>query len=138
MKFLKFLGALLYAFVSSYLIWLLFYFLVPWLMSFGWIALIIYWILAGGLIAATLKFVSSMITVPLFVLVGGSRISGFIAALIYAFVGIVTVLLPWNLDIPYRLVTIIIGVSLSLTALSIFSMTIAVILTQSRRYKTYM
>lgn len=117
----RFLGAVAYALVSSFLIYLLFSWLVPWLMGFGWLALIIYCILAFGLIAATLRYVSAMITLPLLMMTAQSRLGSLLAGVVYCVAGVYTVLLPWIQGMPYRLVTVIIGVSLSLTALSIFT-----------------
>lgn len=120
MGFIKFVFAILYTLVSAYLIWLLFYWLVPWLMGFGWLAAIIYWILAFGLIAATFKLLSGLIASPLFGLVGRNKFSGVFAIVIYALFAVSAVLLPWMQPMKYRLITIIIGVSLSLTALSVY------------------
>lgn len=121
MGLVRFLGALIYSLVSSFVIWMLFNWLVPWLMSFGWLALIIYWILAGGLVGATFKYISAMITMPLFMMTAQSRLGAFAAGLVYCVAGAYTVLIPWLLPMNYRLVTVIIGVSLSLTAFSIFA-----------------
>lgn len=120
MGFIKFVFAILYTLVSAYLIWLLFYWLVPWLMGFGWLAAIIYWILSFGLIAATFKLLSGLIASPLFGLVGRNKFSGVFAIVIYALFAVSAVLLPWMQPMKYRLITIIIGVSLSLTALSVY------------------
>lgn len=137
MSIIKFLGAFAYAVLSSCMIYLVFSWLVPWLMGFGWLALIIYWLLAGGLIAATLRYISAMITLPLFMMTAQSRTGALIAGLVYCLAGVYTVLIPWMQNMPYRLVTVIIGVSLSLTAFSIFAGTVSLVWSQTRRNSQY-
>lgn len=132
-KFFQFVGAVFYAVISAYLVWIVFYWVTPWLMGFGWIALILYWIFAFGLIAWTLKFISFLITYPLFMMVGNNKSAGVVASLVYLCVGGWTILLPWMQAGPYTLVRIIIGVSLSLTAFSIFAMTLNLIWRSSAR-----
>ncbi len=137
MGIIKFLGAFAYAVLSSCMIYLVFSWLVPWLMGFGWLALIIYWLLAGGLIAATLRYICAMITLPLFMMTAQSRAGAFLAGLVYCLVGVYTVWIPWIQNMPYRLVTVIIGVSLSLTALSIFGRTVFLVWSQPRGNNQY-
>lgn len=132
MKVLKFIGAVLYSLISAYIIWLVFFLLTPWLMNFGWIAVILYIIIAGGLISTMLKLFAAAVTDPLFYLIDSSNLARIFAIVVFALVGLYTLIIPWTLLGTYSFLSICIGISLTLTAFSIFT---AILMTLYRPLK---
>ncbi|MDR0938513.1 MAG: hypothetical protein LBN29_04010 [Mediterranea sp.] len=120
-KMICFLGAAVYGIVAAYLLWLVFYFLSPWLMSFGWLAVILYVIFALGLIGGLIGWIASLIWAPLLLLLRNSwPISKVIPVIALILFGISAIILPWRMDMGYSLVKIVIAISLSITALITF------------------
>ena len=120
---LGFIGSAIYGIILSYLLWLIFYFLTPWLMGFGWTALILYSLFAGGLITSIVGGLSTLISLPLF-LMSKNKVSKIIPALALAFHGYSAVAMPWHIGTGGRFVTFIIALSISFTAFSIFALII--------------
>lgn len=119
------MGSALYSIIISYVIWLAFHLVTPWLMSFGWIALIIYWIFASGVISGLIGGLSIFIFYPLDAMVRIFKHGRYIPALVLLFFGYSSVVMPWNLNITYSIVKIIMACSLSFTAATIFFSLIA-------------
>lgn len=117
---LNFIGSAIYGIVVSYILWLLFYFLTPWLMSFGWSAVILYWLFAFGLLAGLIGGLSSILLIPLVYLISKCKIAKYLPIAAMLIFGYLTVALPWQLSGEYTFVKIVIAISLSSTALAVF------------------
>ncbi|MFV0587149.1 hypothetical protein [Bacteroides reticulotermitis] len=120
-KTLSFIGSAIYGIIFSYLLWLMFHLLTPWLMSFGWLAAILYCFFALGLIAGILGGLSSLLCFPLYRMVSICDSAKYIPVVFLVLCGLSAVALPWQLDIEYSLVKILIAFSISLTAFAVFS-----------------
>lgn len=118
MSVLKFLGAAIYGIIFSYLIWLLFYFLIPWLMGYAWTAVILFLILGTTITGILISFYSVLLS-PLTLLVNNT-VSKIIPVLAIAFYGYSTVMLPWRLNMEYSGVKIALGALLSIDVLVLF------------------
>ena len=114
--FLCFFGSAVYGLVASYLIWLMFHFFIPWFMSFGWTALIIY----AGLFSIITGGLSSIIAMPIYLMSNGRNYCKWIPIICFVFFGFSACRLPWGLDMEYTSVKYIMGVALSITIVSIY------------------
>ncbi len=116
---LCFFGSAVYGLVASYLIWLMFHFFIPWFMSFGWIALIIYVMFLGSSLIIT-GGLSSIVAMPIYLMSNGRNYCKWIPIICFVFFGFSACRLPWGLDIEYTLVKYIIGGALSITVVLIY------------------
>lgn len=117
---LCFIGSALYGAIIPCLLWLLFYSLVPWLMSFGWTAVILYWIFAFGLIVSLLGGIFGFAYLPLLYMTSKCKAAKIIPILSTLFFGYCSIVLPWKVDIDYSLVKIVIAISLTFTILALY------------------
>ena len=65
MKILKFFGSFLYGAIMYYLLWLLFYWLTPYVMSMSWGWFIAYMFIAGGFVSCFIAQIAYWIAIPL-------------------------------------------------------------------------
>lgn len=120
MKFLKVIGALFYGVIMYYLLWLLFYWIVPIVMSMGWGWFILYILIAGGAISAFVSSISNLLIMPLILLSRDSNVVKYISAVVGLFFGYSAIKLPWSIDGQYDIIHWIWGISLTITILIIF------------------
>lgn len=125
MAILKFLGAALYGIISSYIIWLLFYLLTPWVMSFGWGGVIVS-VLCGSILAGVFLSICTLIFSPMLLMIDNTP-SKIIPSIAMLFHGYSSVMLPWRLDMNYGTPKIILGITVTGVALVLFITAIQVI-----------
>ncbi len=116
---LCFIGAALYGFIESYILWLVFSYFTPWLMSWSWFAIIVYCVVATGLIGGLVTGFSALISIPLFKICKVSKACRYLPMLFLAFYGYKAVALPWQMS-PHGIREIVIAISISLTAVALF------------------
>lgn len=112
---LKCLGTIIYSSIAGYILWLLFYWMTPFIMSFGWFMLILYIVIAGGLISQLISNLGMILLIPMRYLLKDCSIAKVINVLCMISFGFSAVRLPWGLDIEYGLLQYIIAASLSIT-----------------------
>ena len=112
---LKCLGAIVYSSISGYVLWLLLYFITPFVMGFGWFMLILYIFLAGGLISGLISSLGMILLVPTKYLFQDCVTAKMINALCMFGYGFSAARLPWGLDIEYGVLQYILAVSLTVT-----------------------
>lgn len=120
MKLIKFIAAGIYGVFIFFLLRVIFYNLTFWLMGFGWKAVVLYCVVAGGLLSGTLSMFASLLSAPLVLLTSNSiagRIVPVLSCLIFGFLSIAD---PWKLDMSYTKLQIFIALSISFIALTIF------------------
>lgn len=127
MRFLKSVGLLFYGLISSYLLWLLFYWLTPYVMSVGWGGFILYMLLAGGLVTGIVGSAATLLAYPVAVWFNDAyKPVKWICAIFFVFHGFSAIMLPWRLDIDYTFLKILIAVLYGITALISFGAFLAV------------
>lgn len=120
-KILCFIGSAAYGIVFSYLIWLAFYFLTPWIMSFGLLGFVLLWLFGFGIIAGFIGGISGVLSYPLIKMIFIYKPSKYIPVVSMLFLGYSSVAMPWRFDVEYSLMKIILGLSISIMALILFS-----------------
>ena len=115
-KILQCLGTAIYSTISSYLLWLLFYWLTPLLMNASWI----YIIIIGGVITMLIAPISSILVIPIMYLVKQNTIAKIINIIPFAFHGYSAIRLIWGLDGQYGILQYIIGIGLTITVFIAF------------------
>ncbi len=118
-KTLSFIGAAIYSALVSYLIWIIFRYLTPWLISWSWLAIIIYLILANGLIFSLIGGICRGLAIPLFPLCDIASSSKYLPILFLAVGGCCSVAIPWRLH-PQGFKEILIAIDVTIMVLSIF------------------
>lgn len=120
MALVKSLGAIILSVVLSFLIYLLFYFATPWLMSFGWGGFAV-WFCIGNTIVGFLIWILNFVSAPIYSMVKGLKVPATICSVILAGFGIYTMLLPWFLDMDYLTVNKLMGINISIDIIGIFA-----------------
>lgn len=131
MAILKFLGASIYGIVASYLIWLLFYFITPWVMSFGWGGVIVS-VIAGSLLVGAFLSICALVLSPMMGMIDNT-VSKIIPTLAILFYGYSSVKLPWGLELDYTLPKIILAITISGVALTVFFSALQVVWTSNSK-----
>ena len=127
MRFLKSVGLLFYGLIASYLLWLLFYWLTPYVMSVGWGGFILYMLIAGGLVTGIVGSAATLLAYPVAIWFDGAyKPIKWICAVFFVFHGFSAIMLPWRLDIDYSFLKILIAVLYGITALISFGAFLAV------------
>ena len=119
-KVLAFIAVTIYGCVAARLLWYLFHLATPWLMSFGWVAVIIYFIFLMGFIPSVFGFLGTMLYMPIMNLIRLAPSSICLPVIFLIADGFYSAREPWILDMDYELVKIIIAISISLAAVSTF------------------
>lgn len=117
---LQVIGTMLYGLVSSYLIWLLFYFITPYIMGASWFVIILYVLFAGGLVTAITTSIATLLSVPNFFFMGNNKLAKIIYCIFCLFWGYSSITLPYQLDVSFGVKEWILAISISLTAFSIY------------------
>ena len=98
-------------------------------MSWGWFVLILYVILAGGLITMIISNLVTYIMMPFAYMSRKSfNILRYIGILPFLFHGISSLFLPWRLDMDFSVVKYIIAIAINITELVSFGACIALLL----------
>lgn len=113
MKILKIFGSLLYGTVMYYLLWLLFYWLTPYVMGLSWALLILYVIFAGGFLTLFITQISCWIGFPLVLICNSYKLAKYGQIIPGILSGISSIRLPWMLDMDYGILQWILGISLT-------------------------
>lgn len=125
MEILKFLGSALYGIVVSYAIWLLFYWLTPWIMSFGWGGVSVS-IICGSALVGFFMSICTLILSPMLFMINNTT-SKIIPSIAMLFHGYSSARLSWGLDINYTAPKIILGITITGVALILFITALQVI-----------
>ena len=119
-KIFKCLGTLLYSTIVGYLLWLLFYWITPYIMGVGWLLFFLYIFLAGGIISCIAAFINRWLLVPMAFLVKNNIVANVINVCPLLFFGYSSVRLPWEFNMSYGVLQYIIGISLTIIILTSF------------------
>lgn len=122
-----FLGTLIYGVLFSTIIYLLFHFLTPWLMSWGWVAVILYWIFALGFISSILSSVFAFISIPFMYMIPKCSVGRYTPIFFLIIAAYNSIVEPWQLDMDYTVVKYVIAFSISSTAFAAFLSTITML-----------
>lgn len=130
MTLLKFIGSAFYGIIISYLIWLFFYWLTPWVMSFGWGGVIIS-VLCGTVLVGLFMSIWPLILSPMLFLINNT-VSKIIPSTAIVFYGYSSIMLPWRLNIDYTIPKLILAVTLTGMVLIIFATALQIIWTSNK------
>lgn len=119
-KILSFFGGLSYSVVVSYLMWLLFYFVTPFLMRFGWKALILYFVLAAGTIPMLFIPLFTYAWIPIVLLIRKCKAVRFVSVIPLLLFGYSAVADVWRLDIVYSGSKVAIAIAVSVMIATLF------------------
>lgn len=125
-KILQCLGTVAYSTIAGYLLWLLFYWITPYIMGIGWLLFLLYIFLTGGLITGIVFSVNNLLIVPMVFLMKDNIVAKVINVLPLLYFGYSAVRLPWGLDMNYGVLQYLIGISLIITFLISFGCMIVV------------
>lgn len=125
-KVLQVLGTMTYGMISSWLIWLFFWWITPYVMSASWLLLILYLFLAGGLLSMIAAFVAGMLSVPMSYLMKDNMAAKVVYTILCLIWGYSSCALPFHLDISFGIRQWILALMITGTALCIFASLIAV------------
>lgn len=123
-KFLQCLGTLVYSLIASYLLYLLCAWITPFVMGANWLLFLVFIFVGMGIIGAIIGFASQVLAVPMVLLTSNNMVAKIINMLPFLFFGFLSVCMPWQLDIQYKFLQVLIAISLSLTYLVTFGMMI--------------
>lgn len=119
-KIFKCLGTLLFDAIVGYLLWLLFYWITPYIMGVGWFLFFLYIFLAGGLISCIAASINGLLSLPMSFLVKDNIVAKVINVFPLLFFGYSSVRLPWEFNMSYGVLQYIIGISLTIIILISF------------------
>ena len=125
-KFFQCLLTAVYSAIAGYLLWLLFYWMTPYIMGVGWLLFFLYIFLAGSLITLIVGSISWLLAVPMPFLMKDNIAAKVINVLPMLFFGYSAVCLPWGLDMNYGVLQYFIGISLTITFLITFGSMIVI------------
>ena len=114
MKILNFTAAFLYSIIMYYVVWLIFYWIIPHLMFISWGWFIAYIMVAGGAVSMFVAVLSTLLARPLVFLCKKSSASRYAPIIWALFFGYSSIKLPWRFDFDYSVLQWIIGVSLTI------------------------
>lgn len=120
MKVIYFIGALIYSAFVCFLLWLMFYWSVPFIMSIKWWHSILLILFGGSIVIGILGAIASILMAPLLFLCqkcSWAKISIILPALYF---GIYSVVLPWIVNMEYGLGQWISAVFCDIVILTIF------------------
>lgn len=114
-KMFQCLGTVVYSTIVGYLLWLLFYWITPYVMSVGWLLFLLYIFLAGGLITGVIASINTLLALPMTFLMKDNIVAKIINALPMLFFGYSSICLPWTLDMNYEVLQYLLGGLLTIT-----------------------
>lgn len=118
MKFIKLLLSIPYVLLVAWLLKLVFIWLIPIAMNISWGWLIVYLLIAGGLVPMVIGAIVSALSIPNFWLTNENKLAKFFSSVIYGVVGISTSIIPWANGISsFGVLRWIVAISLTLLIL---------------------
>lgn len=114
-KILQVLATIIYSVIASYLLWLLFYWGTPHIMSIGWFLYLIYIFVFSGVLTFIIASISGWLMIPMFYIMGNNRVAQIINLFPFLLHGIDAVQLPWRFGVDYTFLQYLIGISLTIT-----------------------
>ena len=91
------IASALYSFAMCAVLWVIFHYATPWILSFGWFAVILYWIFIPGTLTVCLNSFTTFMLIPLHRLRAMSRYSGLIPMLMFIAFAIVFLVMQWQM-----------------------------------------
>lgn len=119
-KLFQCVGTLIYSVIASYLLWLLFYWVTPYIMGMGWLMFFLYIFLAGGAVTMIVSLINGLLAVPMVFLMKNNNVAKVINALPMLFHGYSAVCIPWGLNMEYGVLQYFLGISLTIMVLVLF------------------
>lgn len=119
-KVLQCLGVVIASPISGYLLWLFFYWVTPYVMGIGWGLFSLYVLLAGGLLFGVVGIITTLLATPITALTTGNKVAKVIYVIPMLFFGFSSLRLPWEFDMDYGFLQILLAVSLSIIVLITF------------------
>ena len=127
------IASALYSLAMCVALWFIFHYATPWILSFGWFAVILYWIFIPGTLTVCLNSAATFMLIPLMRLRSMSRYAGIIPMLLFIAFAIVIVIMPWQMIEEYTFLRIILALSIDGTALALFGALAGIMGTRSVR-----
>ena len=119
-KLLKILGSLLYGAVMYYLLWLLIYWITPYIMAMNWGWFIAYTLIAGGAITVFVGAVASLQGTPLMLMSNNCKLAKFLPIPFGLLFGYSAVKLPWIIEMDYGFLQWILAIMTTIIVLISF------------------
>lgn len=119
-KILQCAGTFVYSTVAGYLLWLLFYWITPYVMGFGWMLMFGFIFIVGGLITPLALSANTALAYPIVFLMRDNKAARVINVFPLLFYGFSAARLPWGLDMEYGFLHYLLGISITITILISF------------------
>lgn len=116
---LCFIGSVVWATVCSYLLWLFFWSVSPWLMRANVWGLIAYFLIGSAVLIGCAQMLSGLFVLPIVFMSKYCRAAAWFSLSVFAFNGYCAVAAPWHIW-EGGVVAFLMAVSVSLHALSVF------------------
>ena len=126
-KLLCYAGTVMYSLLTGYLIWLLFFYITKWTMTFDWTSVIISAILGFMFLFVEIAFITSLISFPLIYLCGFINRAKWIPIIVLILLGLATAAFPWTVADWNVTPNIFMAAILSISAILIYAAYISVI-----------
>jgi hypothetical protein len=129
---LKYVGFILYGILFPCILWLMLFFVTPYIMSLGWYGFIGYIIFTSGIIFSVINFLSVILSViPLYLMSHWTaKILPFLSLIFY---GYSSIIFPWKFNFDYDFLKILLALSLNVEAIIIFTLPLNTIFTISKK-----
>lgn len=127
-KSLSFIGGFLYSIIASYLLCMVFYYLTPLLMGFGWMGFILYVIVAATSVELFIASVASIVFYPILKLINNCKALKWFALLPILFHGYSAVAGVWRFNMTYSNIQIVIAITTTILIARLFIGLIVLIL----------
>ena len=119
-KVLQCLGVVIASPISGYLLWLFFYWVTPYVMGIGWGLFLLYVLFASGLLFGVVGVITTLLATPITAITTGNKVAKVIYVIPMLFFGFSSLRLPWEFDMDYGFLQILLAVSLSIIVLITF------------------
>lgn len=119
-KVFKFIASVLYGMLMSYLMWLLFYWLTPIVMSLSWGWFIAYLFIAGGSVSLFVGGITYFLAMPWMMLGAECKSAMYAPIPFLLFFGYFAIKLPWDFGDNWGILQWMLGLSLTITILITF------------------
>ena len=124
-KLLCAVGSILYSVIAGYLIWLLFFFLTNWAMTFELLGVFLTVILGFSIIGGFVSILTNIILAPLVAMLTASPSIRWFPVIVMGLFGFSSVALPWRAVVWGNGYNIVMAVILSIMALMVFGVYVA-------------
>lgn len=120
-KIIKIVGSIVISIIMSYILWIIYFYAIPFVMNIGWKMFILYIILFGGLITAIISHISAFLYYPLILVSKGCKIAKYASIpFIFYFVCLSPLKLPYSLNIDFSALQWILAISLNILSVTTF------------------